>query len=245
MLFCPAPELESWSPDFSSSECPNPTWMRLRKGRTELCNSLEWTDWSTNPVQVQLCDACGCVGCAAGGYVHVSTLHGFVIWTMPQLPDQVELAEARCFPATALKVLGAIGFPDDTWASIRASVPDVPAASTFPQANGRALAEAWALGPDRPTKLRDLLPMLRARLLGADTLEVGAAIHWVQHWLDWFSNVADSTVAGTIGAPEVHDGQIETFYFDGPSKEDWPALARHGEMYVPVLDRDHVFLPAL
>jgi len=84
--------------------------------------------------------------------------------------------------------------------------------------------------------------MLRARLLGADTLEVGDAIHWVQHWLDWFSNAADSAVAGTIGVPEV---QIETFYFDGPSKEDWPALARHGEMYVPLLDRDHVFLPAL
>jgi len=90
MVFCSSPSFETWSPDFSSSELTNPTWTRLRLDRTELCNSLEFVDWINNPVQVQICDACGTVGCASGGYIHLSTIGEFVIWTRPQLSNATD-----------------------------------------------------------------------------------------------------------------------------------------------------------
>lgn len=44
----------------------------------------EWTDWATTPLQAQICDACGTVGCASGGYIHLSVLRDFVFWTTPR-----------------------------------------------------------------------------------------------------------------------------------------------------------------
>ena len=84
MLLYDKPSLEKWSPDFSSSGQSSPVWTRLKYGQVELCNSLEWTDWTPNPVQVQICDACGTPGCASGGYVHISVLNDLVLWTVPQ-----------------------------------------------------------------------------------------------------------------------------------------------------------------
>ncbi len=79
MLYCRRPVTERWSPDFSDTSLSNPIWTYLSDERAILCNSLEWTDWSANPVQVEVCDQCGTSACASGGYVHISTFERLCI----------------------------------------------------------------------------------------------------------------------------------------------------------------------
>ena len=77
--------LEKWRPDFSSSGQRSPDWTKLVYRDWIICNSIEHTDWSGNPVQVILCDQCGHEGCGHGNYVHVSRLGEHIIWARPQI----------------------------------------------------------------------------------------------------------------------------------------------------------------
>jgi len=242
VLFCHLPTLEKWSPDFSSSGLANPIWTRVFSGKMELSNSLEWTEWTQNPVQVQICDACGTVGCAAGGYIHLSAIEEYVLWTIPQ-SDKVSEGIDVPFPATALAKFGAIAFSSQAWERLHAAESKVPAARCVSRANGLALLDAWAVGPGRPQAAERLLPMLRARLLAGDTLGPAAAIKWIERWLDWFQSRIGLAIDGSIISPDLAKTPIETLYFDGPLGEDWPALARFGEDFVPALDPTHIFVP--
>jgi len=243
MLFCTDPEIERWSPDFSSSGSSNPTWTRIRSSGVELCNSIEWTEWLGNPVQVQICDCCGTVGCASGGYIHLSSIENCVLWTMPQNVASDDLASGRYCPAAALARVGSVAFRNETWSSLRNVAAEVPEPSNIARANGRALADAWVIGPGRPNCIDELVPMLRQRLLAADTLTIGAAIGWIEHWVDWFNQRTDCAIDGVFRGPDAIGARIETFDFDGPAAEDWPALAQTGNAYVPAFNRSHVFHP--
>jgi len=242
MQFCDRPTFATWSPDFSSSELPNPVWTRAKCDKTELCNSLEYVEWDQNPVQVQICGASGTVGCASGGYVHTSTVDDYVFWTMPQIGKVGEPTIDRLFPATGLVKLGAIAFPIESWTQFRAVAPHVPEARCLPRANGRALWDAWALGQGRPKAVGRLLPMLRARLLGAENRETAYAMQRIEPWLDWFGQRGDLKMDGAIVEPLRVNATLETLYFDGPREEDWPALARFGDSLVPALDPAHIFV---
>ncbi|GEJ55958.1 hypothetical protein [Anaeromyxobacter diazotrophicus] len=52
----------------------------------ELVNMLRLVDWSEDPVQVVVCDACGTVGCATGNYVAVRRLADYVVFAPPTRP---------------------------------------------------------------------------------------------------------------------------------------------------------------
>jgi hypothetical protein len=243
MKVCSDFTVEAWSPDFSSSSQANPRWTRVRWSGIDLCNSLEWADWMRNPVQVRLCDACGCQGCAHGNYVHISNLGDFVLWTTPQVDTRDDWEKRQNAPLPALGLLGAVAIPPSTWEQWRVLAPQLPEAPALPKANGLALAEAWILGEGRPTNIQELLPMLRARLLGCDTLEPSEAIERVQRWMERLSVEAATPVAGFLRAPEEVGARVETLYFDGPSEHEWPALAIRGNTDFLLLDREHAFVP--
>lgn len=191
-----------------------------------------------NPVQVQICDACGTPGCGSGGYVHVSALNDVVLWTLPQSGeiDKDDLA------ATATWRFGSVAFPDTVWDSFRSAAIEVPDMKRLPRSNGIALRDAWTAGQGRPSAPTDLLPWLRTRLLAADTLEAALAVEQVERWLDWFQQRAGSVVEATVERASDAGAIIEKFYFDGPGVDDWPALARCRNSYVPALGPDHVLL---
>ena len=243
MKVCSDPTLTHWTPDFSSSGQASPDWTKVSCAGVEVCNSLEWVDWSQNPVQVRLCDACGSPGCDLGGYIHISRLGDFVLWTTPQIDAIDEFGTPRYAPASALKHLGAIAIPADLWTRWRTVAPEVPQASTFPEANRWALADAWILGGDRPIGRDALAPMLRSRLLGCDTMEPSQAIDRVQWWVDHLSAPPTTRATGALRAPEEIGARIETLYFDGPSNRDWPAFAIRDEAEFLLLDRQHAFVP--
>jgi hypothetical protein len=243
MIMCRDCTVETWSPDFSSSGQSNPIWTRVRFEGAELVNTLEWVDWGRNPVQVELCDACGTPDCRSGGYVHVSRFDGFVLWTAPQEINVAdEWAVSQYEPASVLKKFGAIAVPDEKWKEWKAIAHDLPAPPVFPRANGRALAEAWALGPGRPARLEVLIQMLRHRLVACDTLQPEEAIHRVEYWLSWFHDRGSVPIQATLESPDSLGATVETLYFDGPSSEDWIAFARRGELEFVALDSDHVLV---
>ncbi len=243
MRVCSGVTVEKWQPNFSSSGQVSPTWTRVHCLGMELCNSLEWTEWAENPVQVILCDACGYAGCGSGGYAHVSRLGPFILWTTPQIDASDDWAATQYLPLPALDRLGAVAIPEGTWDQWRRIASQLPEASAFSQTNGAALADAWSLGPGRPRNIQELLPMLRARLLGCDTLDPGEAIDRVQRWIERLSANAATVIAGVVRTPDEVGAQVETLYFDGPSDEDWPALAIRGAADFLLLDREHAFVP--
>ncbi len=241
MFLCRQPSTERWSPDFSASGEKNPEWTRANCGEVELCNSLEWAEWSANPVQVQLCDACGTVGCASGGYAHVSTLSNLVLWTAPQTVAESDFD--RIFPANPIERFGAVVFLPDVWMQLRSVAANVPDAHQISPSNGCAIRDAWISGPHRPKGEDRLRDWLHRRLLAADSLDCVEAITWVEHWLSWFDSKTSIAIEGYIATTEDSGALIEKLYFDGPGSEDWPALARLDDRIVPALSPTHVFVP--
>lgn len=240
MLYCDHPTLEKWSPDFSTSGLSSPVWTRVRCERAEVCNSLEWADWAVNPVQVQICDACGTPGCASGGYVHVSVLNDLVLWTLPQCSKVSELDNLA---AAATERFGSVAFPRTVWNAFRLAADQVPDIGHLPPSDGRAICNAWAAGQGRPKTIDDLIPWLQSRLLAADTLEVSEAVERVAFWLRWFQQRVGTAIVANVERAADVGATIEKLYFDGPGEDDWAALARFRESYVPTLGPNHVLLP--
>src|SRR5438093_13449493 len=106
--------LEKWRPNFSSSGQTSPEWARITCSGIELCNSLDWLDWPENPVQVQICDACGTPGCSSGGYVHISKLGELMLWTKPHINDSDDWEATQYAPASAVRRAGSVVIPKAT-----------------------------------------------------------------------------------------------------------------------------------
>ncbi len=71
-------------------------------------------------MQTILCDACGHVQCASGGWVHISRLGEYVLWSAPQSSEHEDESELYTLRALAR-------------------------AGQLPIANHAAVADAWTL----------------------------------------------------------------------------------------------------
>jgi hypothetical protein len=241
MKICSDIALEKWTPNFSSSGLVSPTWTRARSEKVELFNSLEWVAWTDNPVQVVLCDACGHVGCAVGGYVHVSRLGNFVLWSRPQVDAEETLEVAQYEAAWPLKRFGAIAIPKNAWEEWR-TVASVPQIDALTPANGRAIFDAWFLAPARSRRVDEIVPMLKEGLLGTDSLELSDAIERVARWIERLKDSSACFANASLRSPTAIGARIETLYFDGPADEDWPAFAISDGVDYLLLDRDHALV---
>lgn len=242
MFVCRHAIFEHWSPDLSTSGLTNPRWIRAKCDTVELCNSLGWVEWCKNPVQVQLCRQCGTSGCASGGYIHLSTLNEFVLWTAPQTNGGLGVDQIS--PATVIGKLGAVAFQLDVWSQFRGQANVIPDARRIPPATGAAIRDAWIVGPNRPRGDKRFRDWLHRRAIAADSLEIAEALAWVEYWLEWCDSKASEATAGSIASAEDCGALIETLYFEGPGTHDWPALAQVGGRIVPALSPTHVFLPS-
>jgi len=153
------------------------------------------------------------------------------------------LGKAVFFPATAVEKFGSVAFPVGVWEPFHLAAAEVPAAGSLARADGRVLRDAWAVGQTRPKAIERLVPMLRACLLAADTLDVADAIRWIEHWLRWFDERAGNAVEGVLTSPASTGATIEKLYFEGPGTADWIALARLRDSFVPALGPNHIFMP--
>ncbi len=135
-MICSDPELVDWTPDFSSSGQSSPRWTEVRCRGERLTNALNWVEWSENPVQVVLCEACGVTGCATGGYVHVARLDDLVLWTAPHVDPEDEFESHQYTPSEFIVRHGAVAIPVATWDRWRVRF-DLPPAETFPAGEPR------------------------------------------------------------------------------------------------------------
>lgn len=220
MFACHDVRAESWQPDFSSSSQPNPTWTRLRLDGKVIANSVTGLDWDDNPRQAVVCDHCGTIQCESGGWVHISRLGEFVLWTLPQIPEEDTLVGL-----TPLRTYGALAFPKLLWNSW-----NVPRADFYPLANERAIVDAWVLGPGREPET--IVDVMHERMIGCDTLSKDEAIAIVERTLQNRGAIEKEIVLlEDVGA------RLETIYFEGP---DWPAFAFAGHSTFVALDRRHL-----
>jgi hypothetical protein len=239
MRICDRLHVATWRPDFSSSEQVSPTWTRLRCDEREISDSIEWVEWLRNPVQVELCDACGHAGCASGGFVHVSRLGDFVLWTRPQLARGPSVLEPEADVWAELRTRGALAVRASAWNDLAAMEPELPFAQRFVRANHAAVADAWILGGSRPSP-DGIVAFLREQLIAGDTLERVDAIDLVERTLATLTVDSTGAFEQTLLAPHTVGARIETLYFDGPAEGDWPAFAFAGEKIFIVLHRKHI-----
>ena len=236
--------LEQWRPNFSSSGQANPAWTRVTWSKVVLCNSLEWVQWLENPVQVELCDACGTAGCASGSYVHVSRLGAHVLWTPPQVDELDEWTRDRHRTAWPIRRFGPIVISDSTWERWRDSVPQLPELSRLPRTTSRAVLDAWLLGFKGERNAKTLLASLESRVLGADSFDAGTALQLIEKTLTELTRDAGNPLDGRLARAADVGARVEVLYFDGPADDDWPALAVIGEQIVPAFSREWVYVPA-
>ena len=120
---------------------------------------------------------------------------------------------------------------------------EVPDLRRFPPSDGNAIRDAWIASQSRPNSPDDIVPWLRSRLLDADTLEVSAAIEQVELWLNWFQQGAGVAIQAVVKRADEVGAAIERLYFDGPGADDWAALARYRDSYVPTLGPNYILVP--
>ena len=247
MRICNPLQFETWVPDFSPSEKANPTWTRAFSAGLRLTNSVEWVEWSDNPVQVIICDACGYSHCARGDYVNISRLGDLVLWSAPQFDDSDEWMVSQYTPLPAVRQFGAIGVPESEWRRLQAIGDGVPPCRALAPATRRVLADIWRLsarGPARAERLESVFPLLRRHLTGADTLEPDAAIAHLEPLVAWLAADPEAPAEGTIRRSEAVGARVTILRFDGPLAHDWPALALVASKPVLALSHDLVFIPA-
>jgi hypothetical protein len=201
---------------------------------------VEGVEWLNNPVQVIICEACGERACASGGFVHVSRLDRYVLWSAAQRSsdgDDDYGYDAFEIPHMISK-RGALAIPIPSWNEWSATIREVPRAERLTPANHAAVADAWTLGPARTTDT--LLTHLKDRLVAGDTLEKESALNLVQRTLNYFRANAQTSFDRPLINPDEVSARIETLWFDGPAELDWPAFAFAGNDTYFVLDRRHL-----
>lgn len=217
MLVCDAPEFVRWRPDFSSSGQSAPDWTQVRCDGHQLTNGAEWVEWDENPVQVVLCEECGYVHCAMGGYVHASRVRDHVLWTPPRLPvtDDEEHDREEYAASATLQAYGAVAIPAAVWATW----PAARVIDALPRTRRSDLLAAWrAAAPPREDAIGTDLGLLEDAFAAVDAVE------------RWFAAEPEAVVDALVPLGE---GGVTVFY-DRPRFTEWTPAVRVGDAVLPV-----------
>ena len=229
MILCDRATLQAWTPDFSPSEQASPRWTRLVCDGLELCNSMEGTEWCDAPAQVIVCDACGCPGCASGGYVHISRLGRSLLWTTPEVNRADDFERTNYHAPPALAGRGCAVIPLRRWSAWRRRFANLPEAASFPRTRRIDLAQAWAMEGRAPGRgvLDRLAPVLRH---GPDETEARESVAALRRLLGWVRSSPDQPVEGRLDGESAIPASVERLPVEVPGlpAEAWPSLARWG-----------------
>jgi len=238
-------DLTTWSLDFPSSGQSSPDWTQLSFDGIPLCNSMEWVEWQTNPVQVDLCGACGQAGCSVEGFVHVSRLGEHVIWGPPHLQDEDALRGIG--PSHGLHRFGSLLVKAETWRTWSNQFQELPDFETLQATLGKDLLQVW-LFENLPYKdiehADDLVSLLHDGLLGCDSMNVEEGIQAVSALIEWLEDSALAQIDGEL-VPISESGFVaETFYLEGSPTTDLRLVARENNQLSLWFAGNWVLLPA-
>jgi hypothetical protein len=127
-------QVVSRSFDFGSSGQATHQDLGLHADGHELANMLRLVDWDDNPVQLLLCEACGTVGCASGGYVAPRRLGPYVVLApSTEAPEGGSVERQRHFDHLLLRKRRQVPLiPVEEWKRLRMASGRVPDAEGFP-----------------------------------------------------------------------------------------------------------------
>jgi hypothetical protein len=116
---------------------------RLASRGVELANLLECVDWRREPTQVTVCESCGTVGCADGGYARITRLGDHLLWSIPRSESVDEWTRDRYACSEALRVHRNLLMPVPLWDDVTQPVESVPRAHEFREATHDDVRDAW------------------------------------------------------------------------------------------------------
>jgi hypothetical protein len=232
MIYCDSPTLEEWLEPYPDIQ-PPATWTKLTIDGVLLFNLIELVDWTTDPVEGLICEACPGSGCRMDGLVRLITLPEQVLWVRPYLDDPWhyrgydeesfwrEELEQRIYPGQAIVM------PKATWNGLRARFPGLPPADHFPRATRRDLGRLWLREMPEAVRVTDLAGLddhLRRTALASDPLDLDPAREIIRSMIGWLNEAPGQPVAGRIIRVEEAGCPVNSFYFNGPPFWEWPAF---------------------
>jgi hypothetical protein len=246
MLFCENPKLIRWSPDFSLSEQPDPDWTKVVCHEVELCNSLEKCEWDSNPVQIHLCKTCGYAGCSQGGYVHISRIGYYLIWTESQIENEDEFDRMQYGSAWYLYKHGPLLLPTSVWDQWKQTVSSLPAFKVFAIVTGRSIADAWCLSMGGQLEVKDfnnLFHILKDKLIASDDYDLSTTQNYCNDIVSWLEQYWDKPLNGSLRNASELDVNVQTIYIDGARVEEWPAFYVLEDKPWPAFGKEWVYSP--
>jgi len=241
MWFIEDYEIRTIQLDFTSSGGGRPRSRSVFSGGVQLVNAGDFADLSSDPTQVHVCEQCGVVGCADGGYVRLRRIDDVCIW----LPDfSAMLApdwESGYFtPPACVKDRGIPAVSRCVYSRLESEMGQLPPFDDLRPllAPDAAKIVQWdaplcALGTFavRPTLVRECI-------LAVSNGDAQKESDSLQLCLDSFMDYQDCAVDLTLG------GQSVEFHLDGPRLPSWTPMRRHDDFTsLQLHDRLAVRLP--
>lgn len=218
--------------DFTSSEGGRRKVRQLFVGPTQIANAVEYTDWQDECTQLIVCEECGTIHCAPGGWVSILQGGDFVVLGPDsRLFDAEEFDRAEYRPPGYVKELGWPYMSLTNYVALRESITELRAVDRLRPLGQREVAAIvqWEapvriLGrPFEPIAMRK--DMILACSIGDVTVEVERLKCLTEIWIS-----RDRAVRLEPCRPD--DVPVE-FYIDVAGTTTWrPVVLRNG---IPML----------
>jgi hypothetical protein len=171
----------------------------------------------------------------------------YLLWTAPQVNLEDEWERAEYEGSYALRRFGAILAPAFVWEKWQSIGHFEARLNCFPPATRRELRDAWLMelkGASQVRRDAELLPMLKRRLLGCDSLSVEAALSKVTSMLTWLNTALKAPLQGAIVPFDISNLDVETLYFDGQANEDWSCISLVEDVTSFAFGKNWVYMPS-
>lgn len=212
-------------------------WTELRFQDKVLCNTLEYVCWEVNPVQLLLCETCGVIDCSNEGYVHISKMGEYILWSPP--PGDASKTLGIRNRLDSLSEWGSLLIPLSVWEVMVGS--DL---SAFPIATRQTLMLSWFLEYYRYEDLGSMpetLDQIRQRLVGGSSLDMPVILENLEKLAAWFEVAPEEPLRGNLIQANRVSEQIEILYLERPARE-WPAFAITDGKVHPAFGNDWVYI---
>ncbi len=146
------PKFEKITLDFSSSEQGKFPATRLVSDGVEIINPIELIEWEDDEVQLFVCDHCGTVRCASGGWITFRS-SGDLVLLMPayEAMNEDSWSQTEFSPPYFIRKNGAAYFDKQIYESLREQISEFP---PFEKIKPLQMREAmWLVQSNAPLRI--------------------------------------------------------------------------------------------
>jgi hypothetical protein len=216
--------------DFTSSEQGRPIKSQLVFDGAVVANAIELTDWSEEPVQLEVCAACGHERCASGGWAVVRRL-GNALLILPAFEAMAE-DPAEFAPPAWMAQRGPALISAGLIEALQAAVPELPKVETLKPVTGADAARSIQLSA--PQEILGQLPETPASRTAKVVAVSQGTIAEVVRELDRLLAEAMAQPEIRLREPAGDPGRV-TLYLDLPGFPEWSPLGINEEKQLQLL----------